>query len=42
MQEFWLMKFGLLLDLWQCHRLEIGVVTEVKEETIDDAIPLGI
>lgn len=40
--EVWLMPFGLLLDLWECHRQYNGIAKPKREITIDDVIPFGI
>lgn len=40
--EFWCMRFGLLLDLWECYRQEQGFAKPLKMETIDEVIPPGI
>ena len=40
--EFWLMPFGLLMDLWECHRQETGASRPKREACIDDVIPEGI
>ncbi|MBD5113558.1 MAG: hypothetical protein HDT42_13655 [Ruminococcaceae bacterium] len=40
--EFWLMPFGLLLDLWECNRQYNGLAKPKIERFIDDVIPLGI
>ena len=40
--EIWLMPFGLLLDLWECHRQYTGISKAYREITIDDIIPPGI
>lgn len=36
------MPFGLLMDLWECHRQENGMAKPKREIFIDDIIPLGI
>jgi hypothetical protein len=38
----WLMPFGLLLDLWECHKQYNGQATPAREHYIDDIIPEGI
>jgi hypothetical protein len=38
--EVWLMPFGLLLDLWECHKQFTGISSPKKEITIDDVIPI--
>lgn len=40
--EFWCMRFGLLLDLWECYRQEQGFAKPLTAETIDEVIPPGI
>lgn len=35
------MPFGLLLDLWECHRQYNGIAKPKREITIDDVIPFG-
>ncbi|PKR84049.1 hypothetical protein CWO92_16160 [Heyndrickxia camelliae] len=42
MDEFWLMPFGLLLDLWECHKQYQGLAKPKREMFIDDIIPDGI
>ena len=42
MEEVWLMPFGLLMDLWECHRQFLGLAKPKRELTIDDVIPYGI
>ena len=41
-RAFWLMPFGLLMDLWECHRQELGISRPRREANIDDVIPEGI
>ncbi len=36
------MPFGLLLDLWECHRQYNGIAKPKREITIDDVIPFGV
>ena len=36
------MPFGLLLDLWECHKQFLGLTKPKRELTIDDVIPYGI
>jgi len=36
------MPFGLLLDLWECHKQYNGLAKPVREYSIDDIIPAGI
>ena len=40
--EVWLMPFGLLLDLWECHKQYNGQAVPAHEHYIDDIIPAGI
>ena len=40
--EFWCMRFGLLLDLWECYRQEQGFAKPMVEVGIDDVIPRNI
>ncbi|MBO4506896.1 MAG: hypothetical protein J5728_10760 [Lachnospiraceae bacterium] len=40
--EVWLMPFGLLLDLWECHLQYNNMATPYREVFIDDIIPDGI
>lgn len=40
--EVWLMPFGLLLDLWECHRQYYGQAKPKQSLTVDDIIPPGI
>jgi len=40
--EVWLMPFGLLLDLWECHKQFNGISKPKHELSIDDVIPTGI
>lgn len=42
MDEVWLMPFGLLLDLWGCHKQYHGQAVPKRERFIDDVIPDGI
>ena len=36
------MPFGLLLDLWECHKQYNGISKPKLHLTIDDVIPYGI
>ena len=36
------MPFGLLLDLWECHRQFSGLAQPKQEHFIDSIIPEGI
>lgn len=40
--EVWLMPFGLLMDLWECHKQFMGITRPKQVLTIDDVIPYGI
>jgi hypothetical protein len=40
--EVWLMPFGLLLDLVECHKQYHGMAKPKRENYIDDIIPEGI
>ena len=40
--EVWLTPFGLLLDLWECHKQYHGLAKPKREMFIDDIIPFGI
>lgn len=40
--EVWLMPFGLLLDLWECHKQFEGISKPKIEVYIDSIIPDGI
>ena len=40
--DVWLMPFGLLLDLWECHRQYNGIAKPKREITIDEVIPFGV
>lgn len=42
MDEVWLTPFGLLLDLWECHKQYNGQAKPKREYYIDDIIPAGI
>jgi hypothetical protein len=41
-EEVWMMPFGLLLDLWECHKQFIGFSKPKVEHSIDDILPDGI
>ncbi len=41
-EEMWLMPFGLLLDLWECHKQYNGISKPKLNLNIDDIIPYGI
>ena len=36
------MPFGLLLDLWECHKQYNRIVKPKREVFIDDIIPEGV
>ena len=40
--EVWLTPFGLLLDLWECHKQYNGIAKPKREVFIDDIIPAGV
>lgn len=40
--EVWITAFGLLLDLWECHRQYNGLAQPKREHFIDNIIPDGI
>ena len=40
--ETWLMPFGLLLDLWECHKQYNGTAKPKRVLNIDEIIPIGI
>lgn len=40
--EVWLLPFGFLLDLWECHRQFMGIAKPKREMFIDEVIPAGI
>lgn len=42
LKEGRLMPFGLLLDLWECHKQYNGQAVPAHEHYIDDIIPDGI
>ena len=41
-EEFWQMPFGLLMDLWECHKQYNGVSKPKRKMYIDDIIVDGI
>jgi len=41
-EEAWLMPFGYLMDLWECHKQFTGLAKPKRELFIDDIIPYGI
>ena len=42
MEEVWLTPFGLLLDLWTCHKQFLGIEKPRVVHFIDEVIPIGI
>ena len=40
--EMWLMPFGLLMDLWECHKQYNGLAKPYRELFVDEIIPDGI
>lgn len=38
--EFWTMPFGLFMDLWACHKQFLGIEKPLRQQTIDDVIPI--
>lgn len=38
--EFWLMPFGLFMDLWACHKQWLGLEKAYHQQNIDDIIPI--
>lgn len=40
--EVWMMPFGLLLDLWECHKQYNGQAKSLRERFIEEIIPDGI
>lgn len=40
--EVWLTPFGLLLDLWTCHKQFLGIEKPKIEHFIDEVIPFGL
>jgi len=40
--ETWLTPFGLLMDLWECHRQFLGMAKAKQELFIEDIIPAGL
>ena len=41
-EEVWLMPFGFLMDLWECHKQFIGISKPKREANIDEVVPVGI
>jgi hypothetical protein len=40
--ETWLTPFGLLMDLWECHRQFLGLAKPKNEYGLDDVLPAGL
>lgn len=40
--NFWLMPFGKLLDLFEAHKQYNGQAKPYREQTIDDVIPFEL
>ena len=38
--RFWHMPIGLFLDLMACHKQFLGLEKPVREQTIDDLVPV--
>jgi len=41
-EETWLMPFGLLMDLWECHRQFLGTAKPKVEHTLDEILPSDV
>nr|DAH29095.1 MAG TPA: hypothetical protein [Caudoviricetes sp.] len=41
-EEVWLMPFGFLMDLWECHKQFMGISKPKREADIDEVVPMGI
>ena len=41
-EEVWLMPFGFLLDLLECHKQFMGIAKPKREMCIDEVVPVGI
>ncbi|MFR2638268.1 MAG: hypothetical protein ACLS9M_11700 [[Eubacterium] siraeum] len=41
-EEVWLMPFGFLMDLWECHKQFMGIAKPKREVDIDEVVPMGI
>ena len=41
-EDVWLMPFGFLLDLWECHKQFMGIAKPKREADIDEVVPMGI
>jgi len=38
--RFWHMPIGLFLDLWAAHKQWLGLEKPLREQTIDDLVPV--
>ena len=41
-EEVWLMPFGFLMNLWECHKQFMGISKPKREADIDEVVPMGI
>ena len=41
-EEVWLMPFGFLMDLWECHKQFMGIAKPKREADIDEVVPMEI
>ena len=41
-EETWLLPFGELLDLFECHKQFLGMAKPKRIVDIDDIVPFGI
>ena len=41
-EEVWLMPFGFLPDLWECHKQFMGIAKPKREMYIDEVVPMGV
>ena len=41
-EEVWLMPFGFLMDLWECHKQFMGIAKPKREMDIDEVVPVEI
>ena len=39
-EKFWLIPIGLFLDLWACQKQFLGMEKPVREQSIDDMVPV--
>ena len=37
-----MLPFGLIMDLWECHRQNSGLAKPRREHYIDEVIPAGL